>query len=39
MSLDGACVSSSINTTVIKENALLIHDVRQDKEDSIYIQR
>ena len=28
MSLDGACVSSSINATVIKENALLIHEVR-----------
>ena len=29
MSLDGNCISSSINATVIKENALLIHEVRQ----------
>ena len=28
MSLEGACVSSSINATIIKENALLIHEVR-----------
>ena len=40
MLLNGACVNSSINATVIKENALLIHEVdRQEKEDSIYIQR
>ena len=37
MSLDGACVSSSINATVIKENALLIHDVRQAGERRQYI--
>ena len=38
MSLDEACVSSSINTTVIKENALLIHKVRQagDRRQYIY---
>ena len=38
MSLDGACVSSSINATVIKENALLIHNARQpgDKRQYIY---
>ena len=28
MILDGTCVSSSINATVIKENALLIREVR-----------
>ena len=37
MSLDGACVSSSINTTVIKENALLIHEVRQTGQRRQYI--
>ena len=38
MSLDGACVSSSINATVIKKNALLIHNVRlpRDKRQYIY---
>ena len=38
MSLDGACVSSSINATLIKENALLIHEVRlpTDKRQYIY---
>ena len=37
MSLDGACVSSSINTTVIKENALMIHEVRQTGQRRQYI--
>ena len=37
MSLDGACVSSSINATVIKKNALLIHEVRQAEERRQYI--
>ena len=37
MSLDGACVSSSINATLIKENALLIHEVRQTGERRQYI--
>ena len=37
MSLDGVCVSSSINVTVIKENALLIHEVRQAGERRQYI--
>ena len=37
MSLDGSCVSSSINATVIKENALLIHEVRQAGERRQYI--
>ena len=37
MSLDGACVSSLINATVIKENALLIHKVRQVGERRQYI--
>ena len=37
MSLDGACVNSSINATVIKENALLIHEVRQTGERRQYI--
>ena len=37
MSLDGSCVSSSINATVIKENALLIHEVRQVGERRQYI--
>ena len=37
MSLDGACVSSSINATVIKENALLIHEVRQPRDRRQYI--
>ena len=37
MSLDGACVSSSINATVIKKNALLIHKVRQAGERRQYI--
>ena len=37
MSLDGACVSSSISTTVIKENALMIHEVRQPGEKRQYI--
>ena len=38
MSLDGACVSSSINATVIKKHALLIHRVRQpgDRRQFIY---
>ena len=29
MSLDGACVSSLINTIVIKKSALLVHKVRK----------
>ena len=37
MSLDGSCVSSSINATFIKENALLIHEVRQAGERRQYI--
>ena len=37
MSLDGACVSSSINATVIKENALMIHKVRQPGDRRQYI--
>ena len=37
MLLDGACVSSLINATVIKENALLIHEVRQTGERRQYI--
>ena len=37
MSLDGACVNSSINATVIKENALLINEVRQIGERRQYI--
>ena len=37
MSLDGSCVNSSINATVIKENALLIHEVRQAGERRQYI--
>ena len=37
MSLDGACVSSSINATVIKENALLIHEVRKPGQRRQYI--
>ena len=37
MSLDGACVSSSINATVIKKNALLIHDVRLPTDRRQYI--
>ena len=37
MSLDGACVSSSINATVIKKNALLIHEVRQTGQRRQYI--
>ena len=38
MLLDEACVSSSINATVIKKNALLIHDVRlpMDRRQYIY---
>ena len=38
MSLDGVCVSNSINATVIKKNALLIHEVRQagDRRQYIY---
>ena len=37
MSLDGACVSSSINATVIKKNALLIHEVRKPGQRRQYI--
>ena len=37
MSLDGACVSSSINATVIKENALMIHKVRRAGQRRQYI--
>ena len=37
MSLDGACVSSSINATVIKDNALLIHNVRMPTDRRQYI--
>ena len=37
MSLDGACVSSSINATLIKENALLIHEVRLPTDRRQYI--
>ena len=37
MSLDGCCVRSSINTTVIKENSLLIYEVRQTGENRQYI--
>ena len=37
MSLDGSCVSSSINATVIKKNALLIHEVRQALQRRQYI--
>ena len=37
MSLDGSCVSSSINATVIKENALLIYEVRETGENRQYI--
>ena len=37
MSLDGVCVSSSINATVIKENALLIHEVKQAGQRRQYI--
>ena len=37
MSLDGPCVSSSINATVIKKNALLINEVRQVGERRQYI--
>ena len=37
MSLDGACVSSSINATIIKENALVIHEVRQAEQRRQYI--
>ena len=37
MSLDGACVSSSINATVIKENALQIHNVRLPRDRRQYI--
>ena len=37
MSLDGSCVRSSINTTVIKKNSLLIYEVRQTGENRQYI--
>ena len=37
MSLDGACVNSSINATLIKENALLIHHVRLPTDRRQYI--
>ena len=37
MSLDGCCVRSSINTTAIKENTLLIYEVRQTGENRQYI--
>ena len=37
ISLDGSCVSSSINSTVIKENALLIYEVRETGENRQYI--
>ena len=37
MSLDGACVNSSINATLIKENALLIHETKAtDSRQYIY---
>ena len=37
MSLDGACVSSSVNATLIKENALLIHETKAtDSRQYIY---
>ena len=37
MLLDEACVSSSINAAVIKENALLLHDGRETGERRKYI--
>ena len=37
MLLDEACVNSSINATLIKENALLIHEVRQTGQRRQYI--